>query len=161
MIDKFTIEDLSNSTLKSIYQYWLDRKGEYLVSPHPDLGEDGIGRFLPHINIITVENNPDRYKMSVIGDATVKAMGIDMVGRYLDDFPFINSLLKRQYDWLVTEKRPYLNHDKLKWSKKSFLEYYALGLPLSGNGTDVDMLMIGIYYQFPEESRTEFYDLNS
>lgn len=157
MIDKFTIDDLPNSILKSIYKYWLDKKGEHLMPSHPDLAEDGLKGFLPHINLITVENDPDRYKMSVIGDETVKAMGIDVEGKYLDDFPLIDGLLKRQYDWLVTEKRPYFNHDKLKWSRKSFLEYYALAFPLSGNGKDVDMIMVGIYYQFPNEKRTEFY----
>lgn len=161
LIDNFTLGGLPNSILRDIYKYWLDMKGDRLMPSRADLNPADIVRLLPHISLIDVEKETGRYKMRLIGTETVRAMGIDVTGKYLDDFPFIDRLLKKNYDWLVKEKRPYFNSDKLKWSRKSFMDYYALGLPLSGNGEDVDMLMFGMYYQFPKEKRTEFYDLDA
>ncbi len=157
LTNSFNIADLPNSILRDIYQYWLKMKADHPLPFRVNLDPLDIVELLPHINLINVEHNTGRYKMKVIGNETVKAMGIDVTGKYLDDFPFIDGLLKERYDWLTNEKLPYFNYDKLKWSSKSFLEYYSLGLPISRNGKDVDILMIGIYYQFPKEKRTEFY----
>jgi len=124
-----------------------------------DIDPDDLVGLLPYISYIDVEKSPRRYKMRQIGAQTIKAMTIDITGKYLDEYPFVEATLRKNYDWLVEKKRPYLNFDKLKWSSKSFLEYFALGLPLSSNDENVDMLMFGMYYQFPKDTRTKFYSL--
>lgn len=149
----FTVDDLPNSILRNIYQYWINIKGERSMPSRADLNPADIVKLLPHINLIDVEHETGRYKMRLIGTETVKAMGLDVTGKYLDEFPLIEQVLKKNYAWLVREKCPYINFDKLKWSSKSFMEYYALGLPLSQNGKDVNILMFGMYYQFPKEKR--------
>ncbi len=155
-IDSFSVDDLPNSILQNIYQYWLDMKGERSMPSRADLNPVEIVKLLPHISLVDVEHETGRYKMRLIGTETVKAMGLDVTGKYLDEFPLIEQILKKNYNWLIKEKRPYINFDKLKWSSKSFMDYYALGLPLSRNGKDVDILMFGMYYQFPKEKRTVF-----
>lgn len=156
LIDNFSVDDLPNNILREIYQYWLDMRGNRPIPSRADLDPADIVRLLPHISLIDVESETGRYKMRLIGSETVKAMGLDVTGKYLAEFPLIEQMLKNNYDWLVKEKRPYINFDKLKWSKRSYMDYYALGLPLSGNGKDVDMLMFGMYYQFPNDERTYF-----
>jgi len=155
----FQVEDLPNNILQKIYQYWLNMKGARLMPSRADLNPAEIAGLLQYISLIDVGPEAGRYKMRLIGTETVKAMGIDVTGKYLDEMPQAEVLLKKHYDWLVQEKKPYVNFDRLKWSSKSYLEYYALGLPLSENGEDVNMLMFGMYYQFPVEKRTRFYAL--
>ena len=155
----FVIGDLPNNVLRDIYRYWLDIKGKRRMPSSGDINPDDIVRLLPYISYIDVEKSPRRYKMRQIGAQTIKAMTIDVTGKYLDEFPFVEGTLKKNYDWLVEKRRPYLNFDKLKWSSKSFLEYFALGLPLSSDDKNVDMLMFGMYYQFPKDIRTKFYSL--
>jgi len=155
----FVIGDLPNDVLRDIYRYWLDIKGKRRMPSSGDINPDDIVRLLPYISYIDVEKSPCRYKMRQIGAQTIKAMTIDVTGKYLDEYPFVEGTLKKNYDWLVEKKRPYLNFDKLKWSSKSFLEYFALGLPLSSDDKNVDMLMFGMYYQFPKDIRTKFYSL--
>ncbi|MBL4801949.1 MAG: PAS domain-containing protein [Emcibacter sp.] len=152
----FTVNDLPNDVLRKIYQYWLGMKRDRIMPSRADLKPEEILSLLPYISLVDVEPETKRYKMRLIGSETVKAMSADMTGKYLDEVPLIEALLKQNYDWLVEEKQPYLNFDKLRWSSKSYLEYYALGMPLSENGTDVNMLMFGMFYQFPLEKRTEF-----
>lgn len=157
----FTIDELPNDILRDIYQYWLDMRGDRAMPSRADLNPADITALLPYVSLVDVERDPVRYRMRLIGTETVKAMAIDVTGKYMDEIPLIESLLKQNYDWLIEEKHPYINFDKLKWSKKSYLEYYALGLPLSNNGKDVNMLMFGMYYQFPLEKQTEFYDVGA
>lgn len=158
---KFNADDLPNNILRDIYQYWLDMKGDKLMPSRADLNPGDIVQLLPHLSLVDVEKETGRYKMRLIGTETVKAMSIDLTGKYLDELPLIEDLLKNNYDWLVKNKQPYMNFDKLKWSRKSYLDYYAIGLPLSSNGTDVNILMFGMYYQYPSEKRTEFYTLSA
>jgi len=119
MINKsFNIDDLPNNLLRDIYQYWLDMKGTRPMPSRADLNPADIVGLLPNISLIDVEDGGRRYKMRLIGTETVKAMEFDVTGKYLDEFPLLEGLLKKNYDWLVEEKRPYINFDKLKWSKK-------------------------------------------
>jgi len=157
--ENFTSDDLPNDTLRAIYHYWLAMKGTALMPAFADFHPEEIPALLPHINFLEVEAKPRRYLSRQVGGETIKAMGIDFTGKYLDDFPLVELMLKKNYDLLVDNRRPYLNFDKLRWSSKSFLDYYALGLPMSTNGRDVDMVMLGLYYQFPKEMQIKFYNL--
>jgi len=152
--ETFTMDDLPNRIMQDIYQYWLDIKGDKPMPSRADLHPEDIPGLLPHLALVDVEPENKRYKYRLMGSESVRALGIDPTGRYLDEAPKIELLLKKNYDWLVKEKRPYFVFDKLLWSDKSFMDYYALGLPLSQNGVDVDILMFGMYYQFPPEKRT-------
>lgn len=157
--ENFTVDDLPNDILRAIYQYWLDVKGARLMPSYEDVSSADIPQLWSHINFIEVDRKNDRYRCRYVGSETVKAMEIDFTGRYLDELPYVELVLKDRYDRLVQEKRPYFKFDKLKWSNKSFLNYYALGLPLSDDGQNVNMVMLGLCYQFPKETRTKFYSL--
>ncbi len=149
--DRFAAHDLPNRTLREVYTYWLKMKGDKGLPTRADLDPVQIPHLLPNISLIDVEYQPRRYRMRLIGTETVRALGEDPTGTYLDDNLQANALLKSRYDWLVENKRPYFYCDKLMWSDKKFLEYQTIGLPLSRNGVDVDIIMFGINYDFPEE----------
>ncbi len=151
----FNIDDMPNDVMRDIYQYWLDMRGDRLMPSRSDLKPEQIARLLPYIVLVDVEAG-SRYKFRLVGTETVKAMGFDATGKHLEDFPRVEYYLKDRYDWIVEEKRPYFIFDKLKWTEKSYMDYYVLGFPLSGNGQDVDILMFALYYQFPVEPRTKF-----
>ena len=105
-----------------------------------------------------VENKTGRFRFRLLGSESVNVLDMDLTGKYLDEIPQMDQLIKTRCQFLVKEKRPYLYFDQLKWSRKSFLDYYALGLPLSSNGKDVDILLYGMYYLFPSEKRSEFFN---
>ena len=161
MLDKkFDMDDLPNDIMRQIYQYWLDKKGDCLMPSRADLKPEEMAKLLPYLTLVDVEVETGRYRFRLIGTETVKIFGQDVTGAYLDEMPGAESYLKTRYDWLVKEKRPYYVVDStLKWSKKASANYYVLGLPLSGDGEEVDMFLFGTYYHFPHELRTEFYDL--
>jgi len=111
-----------------------------------------IGEYLPHVCFVDVERTTGRYKFRLIGSETVRVVGYEITGKYLDEIPLMLRNLKDRYDWLVKEKRPYVISDKLNWSDKSFFDFYSLGLPLSNNDRDVDILMYGSVYTLEDDS---------
>ena len=155
---KFTRDDLPNTIMRDIYQYWLGMKGNRPMPSRADLNPVDLGKLLPHLSLIDVEHKTGRYKFRLIGTETVKGFGVEFTGKYLDEIPQMDQLIKTRCQFLVKEKRPYLYFDQLKWSRKSFLDYYALGLPLSSNRKDVDILLYGMYYLLPSEKRSEFFN---
>lgn len=158
MLDKkFTISDLPNQMMRDFYQYWLDLKGDKLMPSRADMNPVEIVKLWAHLSLIDVIQDTGRYQFRLIGTETVNAIGKDLTGNYLDEYPEIERFLKVRYDWLVKERRSYFIFDKLKWSEKSYIDYYVLGLPLSSNGHDVDKLLLGTWYDFPQEPRTVFY----
>lgn len=113
-----------------------------------DINPKDIVEYLPFISMIDVERNPMRFRFRLVGTETVRAMGMDVTGKYSDMNPAIATLNER-YMWVVENKRPYLYNDELTWSKSSFLDYYALGLPLSNDDKEVNIILYGMYYTFP------------
>ncbi|VAX02715.1 hypothetical protein MNBD_ALPHA03-286 [hydrothermal vent metagenome] len=121
-----------------------------------DLNPADIVSLLPHIALVDVEGPPRRYKFRLVGTETVKAMGLDITGKYLDQLPGAEQYLKDRYDNLVETKTPYWHSGKLVWSTKSFIDYSVVGMPLSSDGLIIDKLLFGLFYQFPIEKRTKF-----
>lgn len=156
LIENFCIDDIPNDILKDIYQYWLVMKGDRDIPSREDLHPSDIVSLLPYISLINVEHNTQRYRMRLVGTETVKALGKEITGKYLDEIPEIETHLLDRYNWIVKEKRPYIISDKLRWSSKSFLRFCSVGMPLSGNGGKVDIIMYGSYYEIPSEERTEY-----
>jgi len=150
--ENFAIDDLPNDVLRGIYQYWMDKRGERRMPSCEDINKVDIPQLWSHINFIEVDREQGRYRCRRAGSETVRAMDIDFTGKYLDELPYIELMLKDKYDRLVEKKKPYFNFDKLKWSNKSYLNYYALGLPLSDEDREVNMVMLGLYYLSPGQS---------
>ena len=150
------LEDLPCKILRDIYQYWLNMKGGRLMPSRVDLDPNDIVNRLPNVSLIDVESKTGRFKCRLVGTDIVKGLAFDPTNKYLDEWPRFERLIKDRFDWLVKEKQPYFVFDQLKLSQNSFLDYYAVGLPLSSNGTDVDILLHALSYELPIERRTEF-----
>ena len=152
LIDNFTVDDIPHDVLKDIFHYWQVMKDERAMPSRADLNPADIVSLLPHISLVDVEHETKRYKIRLVGTETVRALGADITGKYLDELPRIEQHLKARYDWLVEKKAPYLIYDKLKWSQKSFLDFCSVGMPLSNNGRDVDIIMYGSCFHLPENN---------
>lgn len=146
LIDSFTIDDLEDIPLKATYQYWLDKKGTRDMPSRAEVFPEDIAPYLSNLCLVDIEPSTNRYRFRLVGTQTVKALGFEITGQYLDKLPSIEKVVKPRYDWLVEHKRPYYIADQLKWSAKTFIRVRTLGLPLSSNGKDVDIIMFVLHY---------------
>lgn len=146
LIESFTIDDLEDISLSAIYQYWLDKKGARDMPSRAEIFPEDIAPYLSNLCLVDVEHDTNRYKFRLVGTQTVKALGFEITGQYLDKLPSVEKVVKPRYDWLVEHKRPYYIADQLKWSEKTFIRVRTLALPLSSNGKDVDIIMFVLNY---------------
>ncbi|WP_417321194.1 PAS domain-containing protein [Emcibacter sp.] len=141
------ISDIEPDPLKKIFLHWQKIKGDKFMPCRKDFRPADITMLLPHVALIDVEHDPRRFRVRLVGTETVKAMGRDVTGWYLDEHPPLFPLIER-YSWLVDHKSPYLYFGELIWSEKPFLNYYALGLPFSEDNDKVDIIMLGMYFVY-------------
>ncbi|WP_417321188.1 PAS domain-containing protein [Emcibacter sp.] len=152
---KYPIEanDIPHSELRELFLHWQKIRGDRNMPRRADFNPADIPQLLPYILLTDVDETPKKYRIRLVGTATTKAMSRDVTGQYLVDVPGTEEMIER-WDWLVENKMPYLYTGKLVWSEKSFLQYYALGLPFSEDGTNVNQIMYGLYYLIPKDTRT-------
>ncbi|WP_321389807.1 PAS domain-containing protein [Emcibacter sp.] len=147
------VEDIPQEELRELFLHWQKIKGDRIMPRRADFRPSDVPKLLPYILLADVENDPRRYRFRLIGTATTRAMSRDVTGQYLETVPGTADM-KERWDWIVENKIPYLYQGKLVWSEKSFLEYFALGLPFSEDGQNVNQIMYGLYYMLPKDRRT-------
>ncbi|WP_321389821.1 PAS domain-containing protein [Emcibacter sp.] len=151
--------DISSDHLKELFIYWQKIRADKSMPRRQDFSPADVPHLLPYISLVNVEYGNDtehtqqRYCCRLLGTETVKALGKDVTGKYLDEVPEV-SVLKERFDWLVENKTPYFIRGQLVWSQKSFLNYEAVGLPLSNNDSEVNIIMYGTCYQFPQDQKS-------
>ncbi|WP_138380852.1 PAS domain-containing protein [Luteithermobacter gelatinilyticus] len=148
-LSDFDSEDIPVRPLRELYDYWCSKCAGRRMPVRADIRPAEIPHLLPHISLIDVEEHPRRFRVRLVGTETVRAMGEDVTGKYTDTLKNFAPVHDR-YLWLIDNKKPYFSRQKLEWSPKNFMDYYALGLPLSKNGEDVNIIMFGMYYFLPE-----------
>ena len=110
-----------------------------------DIEPAQLASVLPLLVLIDVEKDPFRFKVRLMGSENVKVLGEDMTGKYLENLVGYEKLRDKMI-WLVENRLPYLSCDKVDWKAKSYMSYHALGLPLSDNDRDVNMILFGLHY---------------
>lgn len=147
LIEDVTLGDIPEGYLRSIYSYWESKKEGRLMPSRSDIKPEEFYQFLPQVVLIDVERDPApvRFRARLVGTKVVDAIGQDFTGLYFDSFPNIERMVAR-FKVLVEKKDPYLVNDNVQWPEKAFMEYFGLALPLSDNGKDVNIIMLGMYY---------------
>ena len=89
-----------------------------------------------------------RFRYRLIGSHLTERIGRDMTGKFFDDVPEPR-YRERLYDWhggVVTERIPRAGVTTRRLLDR-WEPYEILTLPLSSDGTEVDMTLTGIYYR--------------
>ncbi|WP_417316994.1 PAS domain-containing protein [Emcibacter sp.] len=151
------LEDIPVEPLRELYEYWNRIRGTRMMPARIDIQPAELASILPLLVLVDVEQNPERFKIRLMGTETVKVMGEDLTGQYLETLHDHEKLTQHML-WLVESHKPYLSCDTMSWKNKNYLSYYALALPLSDNDRDVNMILFGFHYFFNTgvgEARTQ------
>jgi len=100
--------------------------------------------------VVDVLSAPLRIKYRFWGTANTNAKGLDMTGKYLDDFPLVRqSVAREEYKRIITERRPMAFKDRLVLPEtgrnfmrsKAAFNQVMVRLPLSSDGETVDHIV--------------------
>jgi len=128
--------------------YWEDLRADRFAPPWQEfdlmaLGGESVSRVL----VVDILPEPLRIKYRFWGTANTNAKGIDMTGKYLEDFPLVRrSVAREEYLSVIAERRPMAFTDKLVLPDtdkndlrlKAAFEQVMIRLPLSNHDESVD-----------------------
>jgi hypothetical protein len=136
-------ERLRADTLKTLYAYWQDLRGDRPAPARADIDPSAIPKILPHIGLFDVEHDPRRYRIRLMGTRIVSWYGCDLTGRYLDEIDFGDAerFTFAILDQVVDHMAP--AHMSGEYTKQDGrrIRYERLYLPLSEDGRTVNMLL--------------------
>lgn len=97
---------------------------------------------LDRIMLVEVENAPRRYLYRLVGTQVTGRTGRDVTGRYWDELYTDEQYraLRESLDRVVATGKPCRSTGTADYVDKDFVTVEALDLPLSSDGTDVDMI---------------------
>jgi len=131
--------------------YWQDLRAERFAPSWKEfdlmaLGGNSAARTI----VVDILSAPLRIKYRFWGTANTNAKGLDMTGKYLDDFPLVRqSVAREEYKRIITERRPMAFKDRLVLPEtgrnfmrsKAAFNQVMVRLPLSSDGETVDHIV--------------------
>jgi hypothetical protein len=147
---------ISHPMLVALYRYWDGKRGGRTMPARRDLDPSEIPRLLPHIYMVDVLRDPLRFRYRLIGTAICNFLGRDYTRRAVDAATYgegesLNRLL--ELFTAVVETRGPVAYKGNIWyvSGRDWRQVEALLMPLSQDGTNVDIVFAGYVTVGPSE----------
>jgi len=135
-----------------LYAYWQGLRRGRPAPARADIDPSQIAGILPNIGLFDVEDSPRRYRIRLMGTRIVSWYGCDLTGRYLDEMDF-GEAGKSTFailDEVVDRVAPaYMTGEYTKQDGR-VIRYERLFMPLSSDGTRVDMVFGAAYRLAPD-----------
>jgi len=139
--------DLHDPRLRRLYEYWDSRRGARKMPSRDDLDPLEMRFILGNLLLVDVLPEPLRFRIRLHGSEMARRAGYDLTGRMLDELPDtqFGALARQSFTALVETGMPRCGiRDRVMDAR--VYRYEVLLLPLSRDGTAVDMLLVGLIY---------------
>jgi hypothetical protein len=129
--------------LFDLYRYWLEKCGDRAMPARQDIDPAEIPALLPYLTL--VERVGDKFRYRLVGTAIVREVGIDptgsFAGSYVSHDPTSVAAFQTMGNCLVSTGRPHLADGQYELKPGFVHNFLALLLPLSDDGTNVNMVL--------------------
>jgi hypothetical protein len=129
--------------LQRLYSYWQERRGARAFPARRDVDPLDFSYALGHVSLIDVAYEPLRFRFRLVPSTIAHYLGYEATGKDVDAIPEpeLRACLIASYTKVVAERRPLFSTaepilDGRRW------RYEVAYLPLSADGTTIDMLMV-------------------
>lgn len=131
--------------LAAMYAYWNRKRGQRRLPGRPDIDPIEMREFLS--NLLLAENPPgsNDWRFRVYGTALAEKQGFDLTGKLMSQHPDPDhaARVNRVLCHIRREGKPWMTRDTRIVNNKPW-RYAALFLPLSTDGTHVNMILGGV-----------------
>lgn len=138
--------------LDEIYRYWLSKRRDGALPRRADIKPGELGAVIRHINLVDVIREPGKplqFRHRLMGTGISEWLGQDLTGKLVDETIYgpaagaiIASLAK-----IVETAQPYHRLAPLDWNNRKFALAESVELPLSGDTSEVAMILRGAVYR--------------
>ena len=140
-ISNFSASDLTSDGQRALYAWYGDIAARGEMPARADFDPLDFPAALPFLVLVNIEASPRRYRTRLVGTQVVEANGRDGTGHYFDETAGTEAAVER-IEAVVAGRRPIFSTDvPMTWSPKDYKNYSVLSLPLSSDGTTINMIM--------------------
>lgn len=155
-------ESFPDQRLRALYSYWLAKRGDRSMPSRADIDPGEFRALLPHILLIDVIDAGDDFRYRLVGTEIERHIGRAVTGRLLselqsgDYLDYMRSLFLR----VTIEGAPVYSENSFDDGRSGFAiipdfkRTYRLMLPLSRDGTTVDIVLCAQLFE-PKRDQDE------
>jgi len=132
-----------DARLQRLHDYWLAKKGDRRFPARADIAPEEIRDILPWVFIM--ERVEARLRYRLVGEAFREMYGDRLMGLFIDevDLDHITAAYIGEYDTCIQTGGPVARQWKFVKLSGRHLDYERLILPLSNDGTSINMFLCG------------------
>jgi hypothetical protein len=140
--------DFRSQALRELHEYWRAKLNGRQLPTRSDLDPVEIPHLLKHVALVDVEHDPLRLRFRLIGTHITEATGRDSTGKYFDDAydEEIAAGMTELYKVSINSKAPIRHYSRAIFAGQDYRHYEAVHLPLSDDGENVTMVLVGLQF---------------
>lgn len=139
--------DVVDPLLLKLFDYWREKRGDRAMPSRSDIDPVELRFIIGQILLVDVLREPRRFRIRLHGTELVRRAGYELTGKMLDELPQpeFRALAQQSFTTTVESRAPFHSlRDRVIDGRA--LRYETLMLPLSRDGREVDMLLVGLHY---------------
>ena len=136
------VDRVEVASLHDLVGYWERKRGNREMPSRADIDPVELVSHLPHLMLFDVIDDGDDFGLRLIGTAITTGLGRDSTGKTMrqivPEHPFVLDLFRA----IVNGRKPRFGIGSVFWvPDREFHRFSAVYLPLSADGTRVDMIL--------------------
>lgn len=141
--------DPQSEHLRGILAYWQAKKGDRPAPLRADIDPAEIKPLLPYLGIVDVERNPLRFRYRLVGTEITHGYGRELTGCYLDEADLDDHATDIVQEYARAAESGEPSCSILEYTRRDgrHVRYERLVLPLSSDGSRIDMLIGGCVFE--------------
>jgi len=142
------VPNISAPQLRQLYAYWYERRGNRSYPCRADFDPIDLRFILGNLILVDVlGGEPPRFRVRLHGSNLSRRHGYELTGKMLDELPVSEQrdLAHRSFTSVAQSGIPLHAHRDL-WLNNRRVRYETIVLPLSSDGTAIDMLLVGLIH---------------
>jgi len=146
-------EALDHATLSALFRYWDKKRNGRAMPARRDIDPIEMGpKLLPHLMLCELAEQGSRIRFRLVGTLLVKRLGYDPTGKWLSDLPksdyldFLGRMVRQSY----AKAAPIFAASTFRWGANGRLDAQHLLLPLTTDGGEPGIVMVGTAYASDE-----------
>jgi hypothetical protein len=127
----------------ALYQYWNARRGIRSMPTRADIDPVEMRQWLPRVTLVAVSVDGRQFTYRLVGTQIVDLLGMNPTGRPVESaWPDeVQELVLEGYREVVERRAPVFCQQFEGWREDHAPTAWAMCLPLSSDGTDVDIIL--------------------
>lgn len=133
--------------LLRLFEYWRNKRADRHYPSRADIDPNEIRDLLPHVYLLDVFEAPPYFRYRLAGSNVDEIHGQSLTGKSPRDIktPEIAAAVEQQYRTAAESGQPRCDHVSLLSADGSYWHFERLILPLSDDGSRINMFLCGIY----------------